>query len=161
MNKAHDLDPKTPVSHGEAMQIAHRYINMQFNNEGERPRASIPINLERDDDVLLMAYIRQNIRLSAALEAAEARAVEAERENREHMENAAWALYQLAAAREALSTIKSRVNYARGRYHDATLWDGEDGPADQSQSLYDWIFAEVDAAISYVPAPPQKGQSDE
>lgn len=47
------------ISHDEAEVIALRFINQHFDNAGERPRASIPANPKRDDDLRLMAYIRQ------------------------------------------------------------------------------------------------------
>lgn len=67
LGKPHMLDPKTPVTHEEAFEIAKRFIDYRFGNENEVPRASIPCDLERDDDVRLHAYIRQNARLSARL----------------------------------------------------------------------------------------------
>lgn len=47
------------VTHDEARAAAQRFIDGHFNNPGERPRISIPADLERDDDVLLMDYIEQ------------------------------------------------------------------------------------------------------
>ena len=67
LGKPHMLDPATPVTHEEAFEIAKRFIDYRFGNENEVPRASIPCDLERDDDVRLHAYIRQNARLSARL----------------------------------------------------------------------------------------------
>jgi len=49
-----------PVSHEEANTIALKFINQHFKNpDKERPRTSIPADPTRDDDLRLMAYIRQ------------------------------------------------------------------------------------------------------
>jgi len=49
------------VPHVEATAIATRFCNSHFNNPppAEHARVSIPANPERDDDLLLFAYIRQ------------------------------------------------------------------------------------------------------
>jgi hypothetical protein len=51
---------ESPIAHDEAKAIALKFINQHFNNpDRERPRASIPADPKRDDDLRLMAYIRQ------------------------------------------------------------------------------------------------------
>ena len=47
------------VTHERARQAASRFIDGWFKNQGrEYPRASIPVDTD-DDDVILMDYIRQ------------------------------------------------------------------------------------------------------
>lgn len=49
-----------PITHDEAMQIARRFIDGHFKNAGkERPRASIPADYSRDDDIRITVYIEQ------------------------------------------------------------------------------------------------------
>jgi hypothetical protein len=58
MIKIHELCG--PVSHEEAREIAMRYINQSFRNEGKpRPLHSIPANPRTDSDLRLCAYIEQ------------------------------------------------------------------------------------------------------
>jgi hypothetical protein len=47
------------ISHDEAREIASRLIAGSFRREDKRPHFSIPANPERDDDLLMMAYINQ------------------------------------------------------------------------------------------------------
>jgi len=55
----HDILTKRPISHDEARESLQRLINSHFNNPGEHGRMSIPANPDRDDDLVLAAYIRQ------------------------------------------------------------------------------------------------------
>lgn len=51
------------ISHEEAEAVADRFIAGNFRNAGhEYPRISIPANPDRDDDLLLLSYIRQQKR---------------------------------------------------------------------------------------------------
>ena len=47
------------ITHAEALDAAQRLINSHFGNEGKRPDIRIPVDLERDTDVVLVSYIRQ------------------------------------------------------------------------------------------------------
>lgn len=52
------------ISHDEATEIAHRFIAFRFGNRDKHgkeiiPRASIPADPARDDDIRLMDYIEQ------------------------------------------------------------------------------------------------------
>ena len=49
-----------PVTSQEAREIASRFINSHFNNPGEKARISIPADPLRDDDIRLIAYIKQS-----------------------------------------------------------------------------------------------------
>jgi hypothetical protein len=53
-----DYDTKRLISHDEALEAAHRLINSHFGNPNSA-RCSIPANPDRDDDLVLCAYIRQ------------------------------------------------------------------------------------------------------
>lgn len=54
-------DPKIPTA-SEASEIALKFINHFFNNPGRaKPRASIPADPLRDDDLRLMAFIRSHL----------------------------------------------------------------------------------------------------
>ncbi|UEM08026.1 hypothetical protein JL101_035845 (plasmid) [Skermanella rosea] len=50
------------ISHQEAREIAHRLICGAFNRDNNRPRFTIPANHDRDDDLLMLAYIEQQER---------------------------------------------------------------------------------------------------
>lgn len=52
--------PRTqrPIDHAEALEIAGRLVNSHFNLE-PRARTSIPADPNRDDDLLIFAYIQQ------------------------------------------------------------------------------------------------------
>ena len=50
------------ISHQEADEAAIRLINSHFKNDAERARVSIPANPERDDDLIIRSYIRQQMR---------------------------------------------------------------------------------------------------
>lgn len=54
-----------PVTHDEAEAAASRFIAYRFKNDSEVPRVSIPANPERDDDLMLLSYIRQQRRAAA------------------------------------------------------------------------------------------------
>ena len=54
------------IAHVEADEAATRLINSHFKNDAERARVSIPANPERDDDLIIRSYIRQQARLSAS-----------------------------------------------------------------------------------------------
>lgn len=77
------FEPNRTISHDEAREIAQRFINMHFNNEGEHSRASIPADQERDDDLLICAYIAQRRREETAL-SSRVRALEAALREAEH-----------------------------------------------------------------------------
>jgi hypothetical protein len=47
------------ISHIEARASAARLINSHFRNPDENARVSIPADPERDDDLIIMAYIWQ------------------------------------------------------------------------------------------------------
>lgn len=48
------------VTHDEAIKIAQRFIDRHFGNSGkEFPRISIPADAGRDDDLRIMAYIKE------------------------------------------------------------------------------------------------------
>lgn len=49
---------KRPISHVEAREVAQRLINSHFRNE-PHARIGIPRRPDYDDDLLIMAYIRQ------------------------------------------------------------------------------------------------------
>lgn len=53
------VEPGEFVSHARAQLAAARLIDSYFENGAERPRISIPANPDRDDDMLLMRYIRE------------------------------------------------------------------------------------------------------
>ena len=55
-----DLRDTGPVTPDSARESLCRYINLQFNKPEERPRATIPADPNRDDDVRLGAFIRQS-----------------------------------------------------------------------------------------------------
>lgn len=73
-----------PPNHEEALEIAQRYIDCAFQNEGrERPRHSIPARPDYDDDLRLTAYIRHQRDCfvpAASIAAAEAELVSVKRE---------------------------------------------------------------------------------
>lgn len=53
---------KRPISHDEASAAVQRLVNSHFNNHPdthEHGRMSIPANPDRDDDLVLSAYIEQ------------------------------------------------------------------------------------------------------
>jgi len=51
---------KRPISNDEARAAAQRLSNSHFNNPlGEHGRTSFPANPDRDDHLILMAYIEQ------------------------------------------------------------------------------------------------------
>ena len=53
---------KDVISHNEAMEMVHRMIHSHFNRkDAEHMRASIPANPKRDDDLRMVAYIKQQI----------------------------------------------------------------------------------------------------
>ena len=57
-----DVLTKRPISHDEAREAMQRFVNSHFNNPRdtqEHARMSIPANPERDDDLVLSAYIEQ------------------------------------------------------------------------------------------------------
>lgn len=55
------------VSTSEAREIAQRFIDGHFRNEGkERPRISIPADEGRDDDLRLVAFIERAERVEIA-----------------------------------------------------------------------------------------------
>lgn len=53
------------ITHAEARDVARRLIAGSFRRDGERlrydndPRFSIPAEVDRDDDLLMLAYIEQ------------------------------------------------------------------------------------------------------
>lgn len=49
------------ILHDEAKLIAQRLINSHFGND-DRAHVSIPANPDRDDDLLILAYIEQQRR---------------------------------------------------------------------------------------------------
>lgn len=49
----------TDISHTEAIEIASRLIAGAFRRDDKKPLFSIPANPERDDDLRMMAYIKQ------------------------------------------------------------------------------------------------------
>jgi len=68
-----DRDPKwglriltqRQISHNEAREAMQRLVNSHFNNPREtheHARMSIPVNPDRDDDLVLAAYIEQQRR---------------------------------------------------------------------------------------------------
>lgn len=61
-----------PISHTEARDAVQRLVNSHFNNPEpcEHGRFSIPANVERDDDLVLMAYIQQQEEKQSAARAA-------------------------------------------------------------------------------------------
>ena len=46
------------IEHGEAREIAQRLVNSHFHKE-PCARITIPAERDRDDDILIMSYIRQ------------------------------------------------------------------------------------------------------
>lgn len=53
---------KDVISHDEAMEIVSRMVNSHFNRtNAEHMRTSIPANPKRDDDLRMIAYIKQQI----------------------------------------------------------------------------------------------------
>jgi hypothetical protein len=54
------------ISHEEARQIAQRLINSAFRNGKDEAHFEIPANKERDDDLLIMAYIHQQATSNSA-----------------------------------------------------------------------------------------------
>lgn len=58
----HDILTKRPISHDEAREAMQRLVNSHFDNPREtheHGRMSIPANPDRDDDLVLSAYIEQ------------------------------------------------------------------------------------------------------
>lgn len=47
------------IGHDEALEAAQRLINSHFDNPGPQARTSIPAEPDRDDDLVLCAYILQ------------------------------------------------------------------------------------------------------
>lgn len=47
------------ISHDEADEALRRFENAFWRKDAEGPRVSIPANPERDDDMILHAYIQQ------------------------------------------------------------------------------------------------------
>ena len=69
-------------THVEAREIAQRYIDCAFRNEGrERPRHSIPVRMDHDDDVRLTRYIDRQEQCERERDAAESRAEELRKQN--------------------------------------------------------------------------------
>ena len=62
-------DTTRRISHREAMDAAHRLINSHFGND-DRARCSIPAQPDRDDDLVLCAYIRQQASRSSTVDEA-------------------------------------------------------------------------------------------
>ena len=56
------LRRKTPVTHDDAHEAVLRFNASHFRHKppSERARYSIPTDVERDDDCLLISYIEQN-----------------------------------------------------------------------------------------------------
>jgi len=54
-----DLLTKRPIGHDEASESLRRFENVFWRKDAEGPRASIPANPDRDDDLILHAYIEQ------------------------------------------------------------------------------------------------------
>ena len=54
-----DILTKRAISHDEARDAMQRLVNSHFNNPGEHGRMNIPANPDRDDDLVLLAYIEQ------------------------------------------------------------------------------------------------------
>lgn len=55
-----DLHTDRIISHAEAREVAQRLIDGAFRNSDKpRPRFSIPADKDRDDDLLISAYIAQ------------------------------------------------------------------------------------------------------
>lgn len=66
-----DILTKRAISHDEAREAMQRLVNSHFNNPRdthEHGRMSIPANPDRDDDLVLSAYIKQRRDDTAALE---------------------------------------------------------------------------------------------
>lgn len=53
-----DVYTKRPISHDEAREAVHRLVNSHFKQD-PRARMSIPANVDRDDDLVVCAYIEQ------------------------------------------------------------------------------------------------------
>jgi hypothetical protein len=53
-----DFLTKRPIGHDEARAAAYRLVNSHFNNP-DHARVSIPARPDYDDDLVLMAYIKQ------------------------------------------------------------------------------------------------------
>lgn len=58
-------ETRREIPHLEAEAVAIRLINSMFRNDAERARVSIPANPDRDDDLLIRSYIRQQMRKEA------------------------------------------------------------------------------------------------
>ena len=59
------------IDHGEAREAMQRLVNSHFNNDRakcEHARMSIPANPDRDDDLVLSAYIKQRRQTSDDLQ---------------------------------------------------------------------------------------------
>lgn len=57
------FETKREISHAEAREIAHRFINSHFHpRRGDGARMTIPADTERDDDLLILSYIAQQER---------------------------------------------------------------------------------------------------
>lgn len=69
-----DIYTKRPISHDEARAIADRLIASHFRkHDSENARITIPADPERDDDLLIGAYILQQRAATAERDAAVAR----------------------------------------------------------------------------------------
>jgi hypothetical protein len=64
------------VSRAEAREILHRFCNSHFNRpNSERPRITIPADPRRDDDLRMIAYIKQQSAPASPAEAGVERAL--------------------------------------------------------------------------------------
>lgn len=114
------------IPHDEACEATARLVNSHFKNDAERARVSIPANPGRDEDLLVMSYVRQQRRNEADLRAQIAslteRAVVAERgliEAHDHITHAdayqqtAMSNLDRALAAEArIATLTEALDYA-------------------------------------------------
>lgn len=54
------------ISHERAMEAAQRFIRAFFNNEGKKPEIQIPCRPDKDDDCVLVEYIKQQMQPPAS-----------------------------------------------------------------------------------------------
>jgi hypothetical protein len=117
---------ESAISHAEAREIAMRFIDGHFGNKRERPRASIPADPERDDDLRLIAYIEQ--------QHAEAATLRAERD--EARSDARTFMDQM---HEAERTVRESKQYEAG--YDAGFMCGREGREERIRLLEEELSA--------------------
>lgn len=136
------------IPHEEADAAAVRLINSHFKNDAERARVSIPANPDRDDDLLIRSYIRQQMRKAASPspEALPASGVEVAREALGSPDG--W-----REQREALQ-VWTRSGFLAGEKVANEAWHKHELYSDLNR-IVQWLHSaeEAAAALTAAPAP--------